>query len=123
MLYTSGTTGRPKGVYREPAEIIGPQFAGTLANYCPTDVALCCGPAYHAAPLLFDLCWPLASGVPIVMLEKWNSARVLELIETHRVSHAHMVPTMFQRLLAVEPSIRAARDLSSLRLLAHGAAP
>jgi long-chain acyl-CoA synthetase len=111
MLYTSGTTGRPKGVYRELPEIIEPQFAGTLVNYHPTDVALCCGPAYHAAPLLFDL------------LEKWDSVHVLELIEAHHVSHAHMVPTMFQRLLSLDSSVRNAYDLTSLRLIAHGAAP
>lgn len=124
MLYTSGTTGFPKGVFREQPEVIAPQFEGTFCNYRGAgDVALCCGPAYHAAPLLIDVRWPLASGVPIVLLEKWDSATVLELIETHRVTHAHMVPTMFQRLLSLDPAARTARDLSSLRFLVHGAAP
>ena len=123
MLYTSGTTGRPKGVFRREPEVIEPQFAGSFADYRPGDVALCCGPAYHSAPLLFDIRWPLASGVPIVMLEKWDSLHVLRLIEQHRVSHAHMVPTMFQRLLAVAPEVRARHDLSSLRFVVHGAAP
>lgn len=124
MLYTSGTTGVPKGVYREQPEPVMPQYEGSFTNYRPaTDVALCCGPAYHAAPLLMDVRWPLASGVPIVLMEKFDGAGVLELMETHRVTHAHMVPTMFQRLLALDPAERGARDLSSLRFVVHGAAP
>jgi long-chain acyl-CoA synthetase len=124
MLYTSGTTGRPKGVFRETAEPIDPQYAGSHADYDPArDTVLCGGPAYHAAPLLFDLRWPLASGVPIVMLEKWDTLRVLEMIESHAVTHAHMVTTMFQRMLALAPEERAKKDLSSLRFLLHGAAP
>ena len=124
MLYTSGTTGQPKGVVRDMAEPIEAQYAGSFADYDPArDVSLCCGPAYHAAPLLFDVRWPLASGVPIVMLEKWDTLRVLELIDTHGVTHMHMVTTMFQRLLAFPPSLRNERNMSSLRFLVHGAAP
>jgi len=123
MLYTSGTTGRPKGVWSAKADIVPPQFGGSFANYQPGDVQLCAGPAYHAAPLLFDLRWPLASGVPIVLLDKWDSTTVLDAIHHCRVTHAHMVPTMFQRLLALPPAERAARDLHSLRCLMHGAAP
>ena len=123
MLYTSGTTGRPKGVFKREPEVMAPQFAGSFADYRPGDMALCCGPAYHAAPLLFDIRWPLASGVPIVLVDKWDPVAVLSLIEQHRVSHVHMVPTMFQRLLALAPAARTRHDLSSLRLLLHGAAP
>lgn len=123
MLYTSGTTGRPKGVFRREPEVIEPQYAGSFADYQPGDVALCGGPAYHSAPLLFDLRWPLASGVPIVMVDKWEAEPVLGLIERHRVTHAHMVPTMFQRLLALRPEVRARYDLRSLRFVVHGAAP
>lgn len=123
MLYTSGTTGRPKGVYRDEPEVVLPQFAGTFADYRPGDVAICCGPAYHAAPLLFDLRWPLASAVPIVLQQKWDSACVLAAIERHRVTHAHWVPTMFQRLLRMPPEQRLSYDVSSLRLVIHGAAP
>nr|WP_295777117.1 AMP-binding protein [Rhodoferax sp.] len=123
MLYTSGTTGRPKGVFRKEPEVVMPQFDGTFADYQPGDTALCCGPAYHAAPLLFDIRWPLASGVPIVLLQKWDSERVLVAIQNHRISHAHMVPTMFQRLLRLPTERRLAYDVSSLRLVIHGAAP
>jgi long-chain acyl-CoA synthetase len=123
MLYTSGTTGRPKGVFRREPEVVMPQFAGTFADYQPGDVAFCCGPAYHAAPLLFDIRWPLASGVPIVLQQRWDSERVLAAIQTYRISHAHLVPTMFQRLLRMPTERRLAYDVSSLRLVIHGAAP
>ncbi len=124
MLYTSGTTGKPKGVYRDTPEPVMPQFAGTFADYDTTrDVVLCCGPAYHSAPLLFDIRWPLASGVPIVMMEKWDALKVLETIETYGVTHTHMVATMFQRLLVLAAGVRAAKNISSLKLVVHGAAP
>jgi long-chain acyl-CoA synthetase len=124
MLYTSGTTGKPKGVYREAPEFIDPQYAGSFADYNPaTDIALCCGPAYHSAPLLFDLRWPLASGVPIVLLDKWGAEKTLAAMQQYHVTHAHMVATMFQRLLALPPEVRARYDLSAFRFLVHGAAP
>lgn len=124
MLYTSGTTGKPKGVYRDLPEPIAPQYAGSHANYDPLiDTDLCCGPAYHSAPLLFDVRWPLASGVPLVMLDKWDTLGVLNAIETYAVTHTHMVATMFQRLLSLEPTVRAGKDVTSLRFLVHGAAP
>lgn len=124
MLYTSGTTGRPKGVYRNVSEAIPPQYAGSYADYnTVSDVALCCGPGYHSASLLFDIRWALASGVPLVLLAKWDTSLVLDLIERHGVTHTHMVATMFQRLLSLDPAIRAGKNLSSLRLLIHGAAP
>lgn len=124
MLYTSGTTGKPKGVWRGTPEPIVPQYAGSFADYDTTkDVALCCGPAYHAAPLLFDLRWPLASGIPIVLMDKWDAMETLELIERHQVTHTHMVATMFQRLLALPTNSRQQKNVSSLRLLVHGAAP
>ncbi len=124
MLYTSGTTGRPKGVFRQAPEVILPQGRHTFCDYQPDrDVNLCAGPAYHAAPLLFDVRWPLASGVPIIMLPKWDSEQVLWLIAQRRVTHAHMAPIMFHRLLALPQSIRAQTDCTSLRRIFHGAAP
>jgi len=123
MLYTSGTTGRPKGVVKDGVLVVLPQREGTRANYQRGDVQLLCGPAYHAAPLAFDIIIPLASGAAVLMMERFDPAQALALIEQHRVTHCHMVPTMFQRLLALPREIRDAADTSSLRLIIHGAAP
>ena len=124
MLYTSGTTGRPKGVFRAHPEVIEPQGRGSFADYDPeTDVNLCPGPAYHAAPLLFDVRWPLASGVPIVLLRQWNSEAVLHAIDEQGITHCHMAPIMFHRLLALPEAVRARYAVTSLRRIFHGAAP
>jgi long-chain acyl-CoA synthetase len=127
MLYTSGTTGRPKGVHRQA----GAQSALAVVNICgydedwarSRDVHLCTGPLYHAAPLAFSVALPFLYGVPIVVMEQWDPAETLRLIEQHRVTHTHMVPTMFHRLLALPDEVRGRFDLSSLRFVIHGAAP
>jgi long-chain acyl-CoA synthetase len=118
MLYTSGTTGRPKGVYRRNNVVLVLPTPGE-----PDDVQLCAGPAYHAAPLAFDVRSAMNQGNPLVFLDRWNSEQVLETIERHRVTRAHMVPIMFQRLLALPEAVKARYDISSLRYVIHGAAP
>src|SRR5206468_8945106 len=88
-----------------------------------TDVHLCTGPLYHAAPLAFSLSGPLAAGVTVVLMDGWEPEETLRLIERHRVTHSHMVPTMFHRLLALPDDVKAKYDLSSLRHMVHAAAP
>jgi len=121
MLYTSGTTGRPKGVRRPPAAAVSVNLYGYDEG--GDDVHLCTGPLYHAAPLAFSLAAPLAWGIGVVLMEQWEPEEALRLIEQCRVTHTHMVPTMFHRLLSLPAETRAAYDLSSLRFVLHGAAP
>lgn len=124
MLYTSGTTGRSKGVHRKKAAPLqGGEVAKSLAHQAYQDVNLCTGPLYHAAPLAFSLTVPLLFGATVVLMDKWDPAETLDLIEKHRVTHTHMVPTMFHRMLALPEPMRAGRDVSSLRVVLHGAAP
>jgi long-chain acyl-CoA synthetase len=123
MLYTSGTTGRPKGVYRKqpPAQR---SAALTAASGDPErDRCLCTGPAYHAAPLAFNVTAPLNAGVGVVMMDRWDPEDTLRLIEQYRITHTHMVATMFHRLLALPDDVKRRYDLSSLKLVMHGAAP
>ena len=119
MLYTSGTTGRPKGVYRRPTGAM----LGMAQLAQPDDVQLCAGPAYHAAPLAFDVRSSMAMGIPLVFIDRWNSEGVLKAIEKYKVTRAHLVPIMFQRLLNLPEDVRKKHDVSSLRYIIHGAAP
>jgi long-chain acyl-CoA synthetase len=119
MLYTSGTTGRPKGVFRRNAMLA----MGAINLAEPDDVQLCAGPAYHAAPLAFDVRSSMVLGIPLVFVDRWDSEGVLKLIETHKVTRTHLVPIMFQRLLNLPEQVREKHDVSSLRYIIHGAAP
>jgi long-chain acyl-CoA synthetase len=127
MLYTSGTTGRPKGVHRAEA---APSALSTVNFWRydedvahSVDAHLCTGPLYHAAPLAFSVAAPMLYGVPIVIMKHWDPAETLRLIEQHGITHTHMVPTMFHRMLALPDDVRTTYDLSSLRFVIHGAAP
>jgi long-chain acyl-CoA synthetase len=120
MLYTSGTTGRPKGVHRRDTP---PPSAINLFAYRDGDRHLCTGPLYHAAPLAFSLTTPIAQGVGVVLMEQWDAEAALALVESHGITHTHMVPTMFHRLLSLPPEVRARYDVSTLRSVLHGAGP
>ncbi len=127
MLYTSGTTGRPKGVHRDAAAtsaLAAVNFCGYDEDWAHSvDAHLLTGPLYHAAPLAFSVAVPFAYGVPIVVMDHWDPVEALRLVERHGITHTHMVPTMFHRLLALTEETRARYDTSSLRFVIHGAAP
>lgn len=122
MLYTSGTTGRPKGVFRA-TPVVTPQAMFALRGYDEKSVQLCAGPAYHAAPLAFDVRAAMGAGATLVFLDKWDSEHTLRTIAERKVTHMHLVPIMFQRLLALSPEVRARHDISSVKYIVHGAAP
>jgi len=125
MLYTSGSTGKPKGVARPAATpVAGTTQQTALGGYNPgTDLHLATGPLYHAAPLGYSLTIPLLGGAGVVLMDGWDAERWLGLIDQHRITHTHMVPTMFHRLLALPAERRQQFQLTSLRYLLHGAAP
>jgi long-chain acyl-CoA synthetase len=127
MLYTSGTTGRPKGVHRDgspPSALAAVNFCGYDEAYeTSVDAHLLTGPLYHAAPLAFSVAVPYLYGVPIVLMDHWDPVEMLRLVETHGITHTHMVPTMFHRLLALPDDVKERFDHSSLRFIIHGAAP
>ncbi len=125
MLYTSGTTGRPKGVFRSSpgrSSLTAP-LTRTAAFEPDNDMALNTGPLYHAAPMALNLLFPLNQGVGVVLMDHWEPEETLRLIEEYGITHTHMVPTMFHRLLQLPKTVRIQYDTSGLRWIVHGAAP
>ncbi len=128
MLYSSGTTGQPKGVMR-PLPEEPPAQSHPIAllwrkmfSYRPGQIYLSPAPLYHVAPLV-----GLAQSIPIggtsIVMERFDAEDFLRLVEQYRVTHAQLVPTMFARLLKLPEATRRRYDVSSLELAYHGAAP
>ena len=126
MLYTSGTTGRPKGVFRKenPPPSQTEQLTLETAAFNPEeDFSICPGPAYHAAPLGLNINPSLMSGVGVYLMDKWDAEKMLSLISEYECTHTHMVATMFHRILRLPEETRSKYNLSSMRWILHGAAP
>lgn len=130
MLYTSGTTGRPKGVERKQpdANLVVEMMAATIKAFqfnpdSGTDLALTSGPLYHTGPFNLTMTFPIIAGIGTVLMDKWEPELTLQLIERHRITHCFFVPTMFHRLLQLPQSIREKYDTSSLKFVLHSAAP
>ncbi|MBL1096792.1 acyl-CoA synthetase [Streptomyces coffeae] len=131
MNYTSGTTGRPRGIRRpltgklpEESHLGGfLRFFGIAPRAeVPDHVHLVCSPLYHTAVLQFAAS-SLHIGHPLVVMDRWTPEEMLRLIDTHRCTHTHMVPTQFHRLLALPEGVQRSYDVSSMRHAIHGAAP
>jgi acyl-CoA synthetase (AMP-forming)/AMP-acid ligase II len=128
MLYSSGTTGRPKGIKTAmPSEPVDTPTAvhglcTILFGLTEESVYLSPAPLYHSAPLRFTMAVHQAGGTVVVM-EHFDPAEALALIERHHVTFSQWVPTMFIRMLKLPDAERAARDLSSLQVAVHAAAP
>ena len=129
MLYSSGSTGRPKGIRPQaitdelidaPTPMV--RLVTGLYGVGPETIYLCPAPLYHAAPLSWSMAVQRLGGTVVVM-ERFEPAAVLEVIERHRITTAQFVPTHFVRMLKLPEAERAAHDLSSLRVAVHAAAP
>ncbi len=127
LQYSSGTTGRPKGIKRElphlpPSE--APGLMTMLVSFWmnPNGVYLSPAPLYHTAPSVWSLTMQ-AAGIPVVVMEKFDAEGTLDAIQRHRVTHGQFVPVMFTRMLKLPEAVRKSYDLSSLERVMHAAAP
>lgn len=132
IIYTSGTTGHPKGVKRAPPtpeqvavnKAILLQFMGFGLHIDDTSkiVTVITGPMYHSAPNAYGL---MAGrlGATVILQPRFDPEELLQLIERHRVTHLHMVPIMFNRLVNLPDEVKRRYDLSSLEFVVHAAAP
>ncbi|MBW2267009.1 MAG: AMP-binding protein [Deltaproteobacteria bacterium] len=127
MIYTSGTSGRPKGVKRRrpstvEAALAGVRAYGKTAALDGSGPHLVTGPVYHAAPLMFAI-YDLMNGAPILIHERFDERHTLATLREREVHHTHLVPTMFVRLLRLGENERHGFAAPSLHLVLHGAAP
>jgi acyl-CoA synthetase (AMP-forming)/AMP-acid ligase II len=128
MLYSSGTTGRPKGIKvplsGEPLGSAGGLLGLASALYGMDEhvVYLSPAPLYHSAPLRYNMAVSRLGGTSVIM-EKFDPEEALRLIEAHGITHAQFVPTMFVRMLKLPEDVRTKYDVSSLKVAIHAAAP
>jgi long-chain acyl-CoA synthetase len=129
MLYSSGTTGRPKGIKRQsestPIDQPNPFLMLLCAKMCGMNadsIYLSPAPLYHAAPLRFSMMVGSLGGTCIIM-EAFDAEQFLKLVEVHKVTQSQLVPTMFVRMLKLPAEVRARYDVSSLKGAIHAAAP
>ena len=129
MLYSSGTTGRPKGVKKEfegkPIDWPNPFLLTLCANMCgmgSETVYLSPAPLYHAAPLRFNMMVTVLGGTSIIM-ESFDAEQFLRLVDTYKITHSQLVPTMFVRMLKLPEEVCKHYALSSLKAAIHAAAP
>ena len=128
MNYSSGTTGRPKGIKRplsgraftEPSNL--DQLVGSLYGVDTDTIYLSPAPLYHSAPLAFTAATHSLGGTNVIM-ERFDPVDSLKLIEQHKVTHSQWVPTMFVRMLKLDEADRSGYDLSSHKVAIHAAAP
>lgn len=128
MLYSSGTTGEPKGILRglpttapsEPLPLM--QFVSVLFGFREGMTYLNPAPLYHSAPAA-SVSAALRLGATTVVMEHFDAEQWLALVERYRVTHCQMVPVMFTRLLHLPDEVRARHDTSSLECIVHAAAP
>jgi long-chain acyl-CoA synthetase len=128
MLYSSGTTGRPKGILRPLAEQHPSQqlplflFLERLWQYRPGMIYLSPAPLYHSAPQA-AVGLTIRVGGTAVIMERFDPERFLQHVETYKVTHSQLVPSMFSRMLKLPDAVRQGCDLSSLEIAVHAAAP
>jgi acyl-CoA synthetase (AMP-forming)/AMP-acid ligase II len=128
MFYSSGTTGRPKGI-KPPLRELPYGTGGMLEaltqglyGFRKNLTYLCPAPLYHAAPLAWSMSAQRLGGT-VIVLERFDAEEALAVIERNGVTHAQFVPTHFVRMLKLDPEVRARYDLSSLEMAVHAAAP
>lgn len=127
LQYSSGTTGRPKGIKRELPHVPPSETPGMMAALVgfwmhPDAVYLSPAPLYHTAPSVWSM-QVQAGGITTVVLEKFDAEGTLDAIQKHGVTHGQFVPVMFTRMLKLPESVRNSYDLSSLQRVMHAAAP
>jgi long-chain acyl-CoA synthetase len=128
MLYSSGTTGNPKGVLRplpdqppaQPLPVFG--IYERSWRFRQGQIYLMPAPLYHSAPFV-GAAGTIRLGGTLIVMERFDAEQFLQLVEKHRVTHTQLVPTMFSRMLKLPESVRRRYDLSSLEATVHGAAP